>query len=249
MRALAIAVVVVIPVSAWANDAKQKATQHIEKATALHNQGKFAEALVEMKTAYALDPRPELLYAMGQLHVRLGECDKAITYYERYLTTKPKAATASIAREAIETCRSNPPPAVVTPEPAPTSPPEPITPPPPPAPTRTIVTQAPWYTDYLGDALVGGGVIAGAIGGVMYVSARGARDDADTATTYNAYEAAIDRAQRRQTYSLVLTGIGVGLMGAGVARYLLGDRSERQPSSVRVTAGANGAMITWTVHR
>src|SRR5262249_45076180 len=90
-------------------DPKAEARQHIERATKLHGEGKLAEALDALKTAYALDPLPELLYAMGQIHVGLGQCPQAITYYERYLTTKPDPGTANAAKEAIEACKTNPP--------------------------------------------------------------------------------------------------------------------------------------------
>ncbi|MDQ3301573.1 MAG: tetratricopeptide repeat protein, partial [Myxococcota bacterium] len=110
-------------------DAKADAKIHIDKATALHGEGKFAEALEELKNAYTLDPRPELLYAIGQVHVQLGNCPQAITYYERFLSTKPDAGPAGAAREAIQTCKTAPPESVVTsppdPEPTPTPAPNP----------------------------------------------------------------------------------------------------------------------------
>src|SRR5690606_36356983 len=74
---------------AHADDVKAKAKAHVTRATELHRESKFREALVELKTAYALEPDPKLLYAMGQIHVRLGECEQAIAFYERFLASKP----------------------------------------------------------------------------------------------------------------------------------------------------------------
>src|SRR5262249_30834284 len=91
-------------------DSKAEAKQHVDRATELHEQGKFAQALDELKTAFSLDPKPELLYAMGQIHVSLGQCPQAITYYQRSLASKPAPSTANAAIEAIEACKTNPPP-------------------------------------------------------------------------------------------------------------------------------------------
>ncbi len=93
---------------AFANP-KQEAKVHIDKATAFHGEGKFKEALDELTLAYALDPKPELLYAIGQVHVQLGNCQQAISFYQRFLSTKPAAGPASAAKEAIQTCKTSPP--------------------------------------------------------------------------------------------------------------------------------------------
>ena len=78
-------------------DAKQEADARMAKATELYSAGKFAEALNELTVAYTLDPRPELLYAIGQMHVQLGNCPQAILFYERFLSTKPEAVPAAAA--------------------------------------------------------------------------------------------------------------------------------------------------------
>ena len=178
---LVTAILIALPAHAVADDAKS----HIARAKALHADGKPAAALLELKTAYALEPQPSLLYAMGQIHVQLGECETAITYYERFLETKPAADLADLARQAIETCRTSPPPATATApaeEPAPVA--APIAPPPqPPAPPPAprSVTR-PWYRDKLGVALAGAGVVTGVAGIVVWTSARSDRDAADHVT-------------------------------------------------------------------
>src|SRR5687768_4618865 len=93
-----------IPTSALA-DPKAQAKDHIEKATTFHGEGKFKEALEQLTLAYALDPKPELLYAIGQVHVQLGNCTQAISFYERFLQSKPTAGPAAAAKEAIQTCK------------------------------------------------------------------------------------------------------------------------------------------------
>src|SRR5262245_1184185 len=91
-------------------DSKSDAKQHFEAASAAHKAGKFRDALTELMTAYALDPKPELLYAIAQVHVKLGQCPQAITFYERFLAGNPKPEHAARARKAIDVCKTNPPP-------------------------------------------------------------------------------------------------------------------------------------------
>src|SRR2546427_8374296 len=78
-------------------DAKVEAKQHVHHATTLYDDGQFADALEELITAYALDPQPEILYAIAQANLRLDRCAQAITFYERFLETKPKPGPAAAA--------------------------------------------------------------------------------------------------------------------------------------------------------
>src|SRR5262245_2256399 len=121
-RLLPLVLVIALPATALA-DAKTEAKEHIAKATELHGEGRFADALLELNTAYTLDPQPDLLYAIGQLNVKLGDCKQAVLFYKRYLKTKPEKRAAAATKEAIKTCKSHPPPAA--PEPPPTTTTEP----------------------------------------------------------------------------------------------------------------------------
>lgn len=238
---LVTAILIALPAHARADDAKS----HIARAKALHAEGKPAAALLELKTAYALDPQPSLLYAMGQIHVQLGECDTAITYYERFLDAKPAADLADLARQAIEACQTSPPPATatVTEEPAPAPPvvDPPAAIPAPIAPAPRTATR-PWYRDRLGLALVGGGLVTGIAGLVVWTSARSDRDDADRAGTYDEFVSLVDRARGKQTAALVLGAAGVALVGAGAAHLYL----HRKDEVLVVAPTAGGAAISWS---
>jgi type IV secretory pathway VirB10-like protein len=110
---------------------KSEAKQHIKKAMKLHGDGKLREALDELTLGYALDPQADVLYAIGQVHVQLGDCAQAISFYERFLSSKPapKANAQAAAREAIKVCKTNPP---KPPEPKASASPEVKSEPPPP---------------------------------------------------------------------------------------------------------------------
>jgi len=109
-RLVLICVLAAVPSQALA-DPKVESKEHFERASAAHKDGRFNDALTELMIAYALDPRPELLYAIGQIHVKLGQCPQAITFYERFLASHPKPEHAVRATKAIEVCKTSPPPA------------------------------------------------------------------------------------------------------------------------------------------
>lgn len=100
---LVLCALVAVPVQALA-DPKTEANEHFAKASVAHKEGRYADAMVELEAAFALDPRPELLYALGQLSVKLGRCPDAISYYRRFLATHPKPGAAAHAQQAIEVC-------------------------------------------------------------------------------------------------------------------------------------------------
>ena len=221
---------------------RAKAQAHIERAEAAHAEGRFEEALSELTLAYALDPDPQLLFAIGQIHVKLGHCPEAITFYERFLATKPSREEAAVVRQAITTCKDAPPPPVERPKPDPPVP-DPPKPEPKPAPRPVVIeTTAPWYKDWVGNGLVAGGVVSTIAGAIMLRSALSARDDADREGTYQDYESAIEDARGKRTIALVFTGAGLALAGAGVLRYALGDRKE---SRIVAAPMQDGAMMMW----
>jgi len=238
---LVVVTVAALAPRAYADDAKP----HIERATELHKEGKFEEALVELRAAYRLDPQSNLLYAIAQVHVKLGRCPEAITYYEQFLATQPDAGPAAAARQAIDVCKSTPPPPEVTPEPTP-PPPEPTPQPPTPAPTSAPTTQGvtPLYKDPIGATLVGAGVVAGVVGVVLYRGARGDLDQAETATTYQESEDLVDRSHRKRTYAAIAGGGALVLIGAGVIHMVVRDRGTAE-RSLAIAPATGGAVVTW----
>lgn len=251
LRALLLTGVLVLPAHALA-DSKAEAKQHLDRATQLHKDGKLAESLDELKTAFALDPQPQLLFAMGQIHVQLGQCAQAITYYERFLATKPSGELARVTNEAIEACKTNPPPAVepTKPEPAtPEPPPEPTPPPPPPqpqpvaAPAVHAEASSPFYADVIGDGLVVAGVAAGAVGYVFYRGAVSDRSHADSAPDYQMFSSLIDSAHTKQNEALVLGAASAALITIGAVHFVLHRDTHHD---VAIVPRAGGGSVVWT---
>ena len=223
-----------LPLAAHAGP-KEDAKKHIAAATEAHQQGKYDLAINELYAAYNLDPQPDLLYAIGQVEVKRGHCMDAIRAYEKFLESKPAPEPAAAAQEAIESCKAQePPPAPPPVEAKPASAP----PPPPPPPEGK-----PFYTDIIGSALVGGGILAGAAGAVFYVAALHKLDDADKAATYDAHGSLVHDAETQRNIALVCGGVALVAIGVGVWHY---TQYADDQSHVAVAPISHGGMVAWS---
>lgn len=210
---------------------KGESKRRVETATALHAGGQHEQARAELIVAYAIDPEPGVLFALGQLHVKLDQCDRAIPFYERYLTTNPDAVPAADTMQAIEVCKTK------------LANPGSLEPPPPPPPARTDGPA--WYGDKLNLALAGGGVVLAVAGVAMYASARGQLDDAEAAPTYQEHVDLVDSAKSKRTTAVLLGTGGAALVGVAVVRFVLRDRdAERKVSAFSVQPRGDGALVT-----
>lgn len=237
MKHLFVIALVAFPLAVFAGPKqKQEAQKHIDAATEAHGQGKYDVALAELQAAYALDAQPDLLYAIGQVHVKLGQCEEAIASYEKFLAANPPEEPTAAANEAIASCRKQLAEAQQSPPPDPEPQPQPPPAAPPPAPEGR-----PFYTDVIGSALVGAGVVSLAVGGVMYASARGTLDDAEAAMTYSDHERLVDDAHSKRNIAVALGAVGIAAVGVGVWHYM--KYSSEQ--AVTVTPTASGGMVTW----
>jgi len=76
--------------SARAEPAKT-ARQYGAEAEAEYNLGHFAESIPLYEKAYKLKPAPILLFNLGQCHRHLGNNERALFFYRRYLDAAPDA--------------------------------------------------------------------------------------------------------------------------------------------------------------
>lgn len=240
--ALRLAIVITIAVAAAPSAAiagdKDAAKTHVANAVRAHKAGRFAEARVELEAAYALDPQPDLLYAMGQVLSKLGDCAAATTWFERFAASQNDPAVTTVVEQAIAACS----PAAPAPEPVR---PRSAAPAPPPPRATAVRPPSPWYRDRLGGALVVSGVTAAAIGAVLY---RGAVADLDAAedtavtTSLERYQELVDRAHARRAAAIGFAGAGAALITAGILRYLLRDASGAAPEIAAVPARGGGLI-------
>ncbi|HXU69060.1 MAG TPA: tetratricopeptide repeat protein [Polyangia bacterium] len=140
--ALAFVVVVVAgAAAAWARPSKSGA-EHLVRGSRLYNEGRYDEAIAELQAGYAIDPRPDFLYALGQAERKRGDCKAAVAWYERYVATGPSSQRTVATLVQIDRCKQEL--ASATPSTTTTAPPAPATPvEPPPAPERPQASAPP----------------------------------------------------------------------------------------------------------
>src|SRR5262249_46892027 len=80
------------PGAARAQSASETAQQHFDRGAKLYNLGHFQEAIPEFERAYDLDPSPIFLFNIAQSHRQLGNKERALFFYRRYLEQAPNAA-------------------------------------------------------------------------------------------------------------------------------------------------------------
>lgn len=193
------------------------AAAEIDAAAQLYQQGDLKGALDKARHAYGLDPKPDYLFSLARIEGDLKLCDKAIPHFQEYLrNADPATQGAQVARDGIVACGGKldepkaPDAGVAT---------HPDLPPPP--------RRAPFYKDVLGDGLAAGGVIAGAAGLGIYLSARKDNSDAGKATGVDEWRTLYDRARDKQKYAIIAGSIGGALAVGAIIRWTTHKSYER----------------------
>ena len=212
----------------------------VKSAKAHFDVQEYADAERDLKDAYKLDPKPEILYALAQAQRMAGECDRAIVSYKNFLRTNPRADLAKLAQDNIDTCvaKPEPPPHADTPPPHVDAPPPHVdTPPPPPR-----VAPSPNWT---GRVLIAGGALALAGGGYLAYHAQQDIDAVANAKFYDDFLAAqktANSAKTTRTIGIVTAGAGAALVIAGIVSYVV----RSSPESPAVAVGPHGEIgVAW----
>ncbi|HSN29163.1 MAG TPA: tetratricopeptide repeat protein [Kofleriaceae bacterium] len=210
-----------VPAPAPAGSAPtSSADAHLARARDLHARGDFAHARDELQAAYALDPRPELLFALGQVELNLGHYRAAIDYYDKFLATNPAEDQAALAQQAIGAARlelDRPPP------------------PPPPRAAPPPVYAHRW--DGIDSTLVAVGGVAALVGGALLYDAH-ALDD-DHSGTLKTYDERFARAQTRRLEGIIGISAGIALAAAALVRWRVTE------VEVHVDVRGDGGAVTW----
>ncbi len=203
-----------------------EAQEHLDLSVAAYKVGDFDAASREIEAAYAIDPRPQLLYTWAQAKRLGGHCSEAIDLYKRFATASKSAEQRAAAQTGISLCSKG------TGNPV--------------QPTQVVVIPPPideprrWYHNTLGDGLLGGGVLATGIGIGFFVGSVRARTRADAAVQRDAFVAALDQATTRRRVGIVATTVGVGLI-AGAVFVFLRDKPER--SGVAISTDGRSLFV------
>ncbi|HEX9100895.1 MAG TPA: tetratricopeptide repeat protein, partial [Polyangia bacterium] len=102
---------------------KAEARVHYERGLKLYERHQYDDAITELRAGLAVDPQPDILYALGQAERRRGNCERAIEYYQACLGLVKEPAAAAALRVQIERCKveSNEPKEEAAQLPAPTA--------------------------------------------------------------------------------------------------------------------------------
>ena len=222
--------------NAAAADAKiASAKQHYAHA-------ELGAALADLAEAYHLDARPDLLYAMAQIEVELGDCAGAVAHYKQYLATNPPAKAKDATEKAKAACEAK---LGVTPTSEQTTRTTTTT-----VPVPVIVKQTapietvprPFYKDPLGDGLAAGAIVVGGAGGVLYLLARKDIDDSETAATLGAHDDLVNKAHDLRTYAVIAGSVGGALAVGAIVRWAMhgGGTETREKVSVTIAPSPDG---------
>ncbi len=232
--------------NAAAADAKiASAKAHFAKA-------EMGAALADLAEAYHLDPRPDLLYAMAQIEIELGDCGGAIAHYKAYLATNPSQKARDAAEKSKAACEVKlgitPDTTTTTTEPKAIPPThvEAIRPVPPPEPATTTVRR-PFYKDGLGDGLAAGAIVVGAAGGFLYLKARGDIDDSETAATLQAHDDLVSKAHDLRLYAVIAGSVGGALAIGAIVRWTTHGGGTETRERVEVAVGPSPDGTGWGV--
>jgi hypothetical protein len=165
-----------------------------------------------LESAYALEPKPALLYSLGQIARLRGDCAEARRRLQAFLDSGPSPKAAAEARVNLERCADDP---IVTPpapavEPAPEpAPPPPADPPPPRGP------------DALGITLTTVGSVTAAVGVGLFGTAFAVQQRAERAHGVDRFERGIDQARAQYWTGVGLMAAGSAVLVGGVVRLVL----------------------------
>lgn len=202
---------------------------HVARGRELYDRGDFAHARDELLAAYQLEPRPELLFALGQVELNLGRFAQAIDYYQRFIATNPAADQIALAQQAIGAARARLAEQPAAPPPPPPRPAAPPRPPPPPQPR--------WDNADTGLVALGGAIMALG-GGLAFYGHHRAGDHSGTLSQYN---------DRLSSATLDVWGgagclvAGAAVLGGGLVRW----RLHLVDVEVQPLAAPHAAGVTW----
>lgn len=224
MKILALALLIATCAIESATAQPRAVDDRIAKARALVAAGELVAARDELSAAFAIEPRPELLFALGQVELNLGNYPEAIAYYERFIATGPAEDQIALAQQAIGAARMR----IVTPPP---KPPEPV--------TRIIERPQPvyrrqWRLENTGLVALGGAMAV--TSAVLFVHAGRLGDDRSGSLAD--YDERIELARSERLGGIALGALGATAIAIAIVRWRL-DRTE-----VTVAPHAGGASLT-----
>lgn len=191
---------------------------HLAKARDFMAAHDFVHTRDELAVAYQLEPRPELLFALGQVEFNLGHFQAAVDYYQRFAATNPAPDQAALAQQAIGAARIE------------LARPKPVAPAPPPPPHREL--------DVLDRSLAGFGGLAIVVGAASILYGQHVAENRDG--TLHDYDLRIKHA----TIAEWSGGAALGAGTIAVAIALIRWRVHLVETTIAVHPAQGGLAIT-----
>lgn len=232
-------------------DIATRVEQLSERGAELFHQERYREAIATFEEAYALAQVANLLYNIGLSYERLGEGDKAIEAYERFIVARdadPEVRARALERvRALRQAQVRPDDKIVKPDPGPT-----------PDPGQGKIGDKDKGMGALGvtGIIVGGaGVLMTGAGVVFGVLANNEQDNFDSSRDLYTKQVARTNAENRALAADVFYGLGAASLLAGATLFLVDQLSgaeaappgEAQGWHLRPDLGPGraGATIEW----
>jgi hypothetical protein len=220
-----------------------EARGHYDRGIELFTAKDYPGAILELEIGYAVDARPEFLFAEAQALRLQGDCKSAVPIYQKFLASQPSALQVSATQIALARCAQQlataeppaplPPPTLTSPTPAP---------PPPPRPPHPIAAAPPgWSRDPLSALLLGAGVVGLGAGAGFMLAAFSTRAAANDARSYADYSQRFASAQARLDVAIVSLAAGTALTAAAIYRFM---RRSHEPEPA-VAAGPASWRAWW----
>jgi hypothetical protein len=178
----------------------------------------YSTAQRELEAAYASQPVPQLLYALGQLARLQGDCARAREHFVAYLATDPPAKAAADTRANLARCDTGPI-AATTPEPPPPEPVEVDDPP--------LVEPPRARVDALGLGLTIGGAVLAVTGAALFGSAFARQRSAEDEAGVDAFERGVRGAKAQYWSGVALMSVGGAVLIGGIVRLAISGRKAR----------------------
>lgn len=226
-------------------DPKAEALRLFEESATQYRDGHFAEAAELLERAYKLHPEPVLLYNLGRAYDGLGENEKAVDAYKRYLELAPEAKDKGALERRIATLEKIIEREKQLKEEAERKKTDGQKPPePPPAADSTFALPGiwPWVVTGVGAATIGAGLFVG-------LSAKSKRDDADENPVQRDAQKDFESAESRATTANILLIAGTVITAGGVTWGLLGSKKSEpaQSSKLHVTVRPGSLWLGGTL--
>lgn len=241
------------------SDIARRVDTHLKRGIEFYAEKQYELAIVEFRAGFAIDPRPDFLFALAQAERLSGDCRTAVVYYKRFLETKPGENQQEAARVNMKRCdralESGPSGRPKKPTPKAMKDAEGTKRTPRAMPVGSLMGDdrsagRPWYRDSVGSSLLIGGLVALGVGTGFWVASSSAEATANAAGNLDEFRAQMDRASSRKTISVASLVVSAGLISAGLLRLALRKRPSSRRSARRfVVAAAPRGIVVGLVGR